>query len=270
MILKKLKDAGELDRTLVVVSGDHGGSVPGRQVQPHDFGTGVALVAAGPGDARARGGRPRQPDGPRANGFLEAGGVKRPDGMNGATLWPILTSKQSGQVDSKRTWVVTGRERHVGDARAGNKPYPQRALRTKEFLFVRNFAPDRYPLGDPKGVTPDRVPDANALENNTFVAFPDMDASPTKAWLIVHRDDPQWKWHYNYAFGKRPAEELYDLRADPDQVKNLASDKAHEGMRTKLSHQLTKILTDAGDPRLVEKECRFENPPFTDAPPRRK
>jgi N-sulfoglucosamine sulfohydrolase len=270
-LLKQLKDAGALDNTLVVISGDHGApGFPCGKCNLYDFGTGVALVAAGPGVP-----------GPRvvddfvnlmdlAPTFLEAGGAKRPDGMNGKSLWPVLTSKKAGQVDPERAWVVTGRERHVGDAREGNLPYPQRALRTKDFLYVRNFAPDRYPLGDPKGVTADKAPEASALESNTFVAFPDMDASPTKAWLVAHRNDPKWKAHYDYAFAKRPAEELYDLGTDPDQIKNVAGDKEHEAMRKKLAEQLTKILTDAGDPRLVEKDCRFEKSPFTDAVPRKK
>jgi arylsulfatase A-like enzyme len=267
VILKQLAGAGELGRTLVVVSGDHGPpGFPGGKCNLYDFGTGVALVAAGPGVP-----------GPRvvddlvnlmdlAPTFIEAAGVKRPAGMNGRSLWPVLTSTQSGQVDPERTWVVTGRERHVGDARAGNRPYPQRALRTRDFLYVRNFAPDRYPLGDPKGVTADRAPDAKALENNTFVAFADMDASPTKAWLVAHRHDPSWKWHYDYAFAKRPAEELYDLRTDPDQMKNVASEGGREATRMQLAEQLMKILTDAGDPRVVEKDCRFEKAPFIDPP----
>ena len=48
---------------------------------------------------------------------------------------------------------------------------------------------------------------------------------------------------------------------------NVAGDKAHEATRKQLAEQLTKILTDAGDPRVVEKDCRFEKAPFTDAPP---
>jgi arylsulfatase A-like enzyme len=271
VLLKQLKDAGELDKTLVVISGDHGApGFPGGKCNLYDFGTNVALVAAGPGVP-----------GPRvvddfvnlmdlAPTFLEAGAVKRPEGMNGKSLWPVLTSKKDGQVDPERRWVVTGRERHVGDAREGNKPYPQRALRTKDYLYIRNFAPDRYPMGDPKGVTADKTPPASALENDTFVAFADMDASPTKSWLIAHRDNELWKWHYEYAFGKRPAEQLFDLRTDPDQVKNLIGDKMYEETRKKLAEQLTKILTDAGDPRLVEKDCRFEKSPYTDAVPRKK
>jgi N-sulfoglucosamine sulfohydrolase len=271
VLLKQLKDTGELDNTIVVISGDHGmPGVPGGKCNLYDFGTGVALIAAGPGVV-----------GPRvvddivnlmdlAPTFLEIGGVKLPDGLNSKSLWPVFTSKKSGQVDAHRTWAITGRERHVGAAREGSKPYPQRALRTKDFLYIRNFAPDRYPLGDPKAVTADKEPTANELENETYVAFADMDASPTKAWLIAHRNDKEWNWHYDFAFGKRPAEELYDLRTDPEQVKNVAADKNYEATRKQLAEQLTKILTDAGDPRLVEKDCRFEKPPFTDVVLRKK
>jgi uncharacterized sulfatase len=97
-----------------------------------------------------------------------------------------------------------------------------------------------------------------------------MDAGPTKAWLVAHRNDPQWTWHTDYAFGKRPAEELYDLRSDPEQVKNLAGEKSHEDARKQLADRLTELLTRAGDPRVVEPDCRFEKPPFTDAVPRKK
>jgi arylsulfatase A-like enzyme len=265
VVLKQLKDAGELDNTVVVISGDHGApGFPGGKCNLYDFGTGVALVAAGPGIP-----------GPRVVDdftnlmdltptFLDIGGVKHPDGLNGKSLWPVLTSKKDGQVDPDRTRVITGRERHVAAARDGNLPYPQRALRTKDFLYVRNFAPDRFPLGSPKTVTVDSAPTADALTNDTYAAFADMDASPTKAWLVEHRNDPKWKWHYEYAFAKRPAEELFDLKADPDQIKNVAGEKEYESTRKMLAEQLTKELNAAGDPRVTEKDCRFEKPPFTE------
>jgi uncharacterized sulfatase len=123
-------------------------------------------------------------------------------------------------------------------------------------------------MGDPLGVTADAVPTAAELEKSTFVAFADMDAGPTKAWLVAHRNDPKWRWHYEYAFGKRPAEELYDLKADPDQVKNVAADPAFAAVRKEMADRLTKVLADAGDPRVTEKECRFDRPPFTDPNPK--
>ncbi|MBC8115791.1 MAG: sulfatase, partial [Candidatus Saccharimonas sp.] len=197
--------------------------------------------------------------------FLEAGGAKLPVGMNGRSLVGVLKSGKSGQVDPTRTWNISGRERHVGSAREENRPYPQRCLRTKDYLYIRNFAPDRWPLGSPLGVTGTSAPDAEALANNTRVAFADMDASPTKAWLVAHRHDPQWKWHYDYAFAKRPAEELYDLRSDPEQTKNVAADPAYSATKTELAERLLKTLTEAGDPRVTGDGQTFERTPFTDA-----
>jgi N-sulfoglucosamine sulfohydrolase len=265
VLLKRLEETGELGRTVVVVSGDHG--PPGfshGKCNLYDFGVGVTLAVRWPGQ---KGGRVVDDlvnlmD--LAPTFLEIGGVKPPAGMNGRSMVNVLRSDRSGQVDATRTWVVTGRERHVAAAREGNLPYPHRALRTREFLYVRNFRPDRWPMGDPGAVTETTAPAAATLETNTFVAFADMDASPTKAWLVEHRHDPAWKRYYDYAFGKRPAEELYDLRTDPDQVKNVAADPAYAAAKQNLAGRLLKVLTDAGDPRVTGDGQTFERPPFTD------
>jgi uncharacterized sulfatase len=127
-------------------------------------------------------------------------------------------------------------------------------------------------MGAPYAVTETSAPSAAELAGDTRVAFADMDSSPTKAWLVAHRHDAQWKWHYDYAFGKRPAEELYDLRKDPDQIKNVADDAAYAGDKAKLSQQLMKVLTDAGDPRVTGDGQTFDRPPFSDpeAPKKKK
>ncbi|MBM3832286.1 MAG: sulfatase [Verrucomicrobia bacterium] len=267
VLIKELEIAGELDRTIVVLSGDHGmPGVPGGKCNLSDFGAGVSLVAAGPGikPGRVVDDFVWLPD--LAPTFLELSGAKLPAGMNARSLLSVLHSEKSGQVDPTRTSVVTGRERHVGAAREGNLPYPQRALRTHDFLYIRNFKEDRWPMGSPKTVTPTTAPTTSELENETYAAFADMDASPTKAWLIAHRNDPEWKWHYDFAFGKRPAEELYDLRNDPDQVKNLAADPAFSVKKKELAAQLIKILVDAGDPRVTGDGSTFDKPPFVEAP----
>jgi uncharacterized sulfatase len=92
-----------------------------------------------------------------------------------------------------------------------------------------------------------------------------MDASPTKAWLIEHRDDPKWKWTYDFAFAKRPGEELYDLKKDPDQTDNVAANPAYAKQKQELSTRLMKLLSDAGDPRVTGDGKTFDRPPFTDA-----
>ncbi|MFA5189149.1 MAG: sulfatase [Verrucomicrobiia bacterium] len=268
VLIKKLEEIGELDNTLVVISGDHGmPGVPGGKCNLFDFGVGVALIARVPG---VPGGRVVDDfvnlmD--LAPTFLEAGGLKPPDVMTGRSLMNVLRSKKSGLVDPSRTWVVTGRERHVAAARDGNLPYPHRALRTADFLYVRNFAPDRWPMGSPKFTSRADLPSADELEHNTFVAFADMDASPTKAWLVGQYALPQWQWHYDYAFAKRPAEQLFDLRKDPDQTVNVADDPAYASAKREMSARLMKILTEANDPRVTGDGQTFERSPYIDPEP---
>ena len=264
VLLGKLKESGQLENTLVVVSGDHGApGFPGGKCNLYDFGTGVALVAAGPGVKAGRVVDDFVNLMDLAPTFMELGGAKLPAKMNGRSLLPVLYSGKSGQVDPARAFVVTGRERHVGSAREGNLPYPQRALRTADFLYVRNFAPGRWPMGAPLAITATSAPDAGTLEQDTRSGFADMDAGPTKAWLVAHRNEPQWKWHYDYAFGKRPGEELYDLKTDPEQIKNVAADPAFAAQKKEQAARLMKILADAGDPRVTGDGSTFDKPPFS-------
>jgi arylsulfatase A-like enzyme len=269
LLLKKLEASGELDQTLIVISGDHG--APGftnGKCNLYDFGTGVSLMARVPGGKAGRvvNDFVSLPD--LAPTFLEAAGVALPAGMNARSLLNVLRSSKNNQVDAARAWVISGRERHVMEARAGYAPYPQRALRTKDFLYIRNFAPERWPLGDPLAVTETAAPSAEVLETNTRAAFADMDASPTKAWLVAHRHETQWRRFYDFAFARRPAEELYDLRQDPHQINNVAGDKKYAGDKTRLSQQLMNILQKAGDPRVGAEVTGFERLLFGPDPPR--
>ena len=100
------------------------------------------------------------------------------------------------------------------------------------------------------------------LENNTFITYGDLDASPTKAWIIEHRNDDKWKWYYDYAFAKRPREELYKLESDPDQIKNLAKEKKYLSVKKKLNRQLMNRLRKLRDPRVLGDGTTFDNPPY--------
>lgn len=264
VIVDRLRALGELDNTLLVISGDHGmPGVPGGKCNLYDHGVAVALIVRGPGIKSGRFVDDFVNLMDLAPTFLEAGGVKSPDVMTGRSFMNVLHSDKSGQIDPVRTWVVTGRERHVADAREGNLPFPHRALRTADFLYIRNFAPDRWPMGSPKFTSQADIPAMAALERDTYAAFADMDASPTKAWLVHQFGEEDWEWQYNYAFGKRPAEELYDLRKDPDEIANCADDPAYAKQKGELSARLMQILTDAKDPRMAGDGHTFDRPPFT-------
>lgn len=267
VLIKKLEEIGELDNTYIIISGDHGmPGVPRGKCNLYDMGVAVALIARGPG---IKGGRVVDDfvnlmD--LAPTFLEMGGVKPPEGMDGKSFLNVLLSEKSGLVDESRTWVITGRERHVAFAREGNLPYPHRAIRTKDFLYVRNFAPDRWPMGKPNFTSLSDIPSFNQLEKSTYAAFADMDASPTKAWLVSQYTNPEWQWHYDLAFGKRPAEELYDLRKDPDQTINLADNPEYKKIKEELASKLMQTLKEKQDPRVTGDGKTFDCPPFTDLP----
>lgn len=263
LLLKRLEAIGELDNTLVVMSGDHGPpGFPNGKCNLYDFGVHVALAARGPG---VKGGRVVDDfinlmD--LAPTFLEIGGVQPPAVMTGRSFVNVLKSEKSGQVDPARDHVIVGRERHVAAAREGHLPYPQRALRTKDYLYIINFAPERWPLGDPYNITADQAPTGEELTEETFVTFADMDASPTKAWLVAHRNDPQWARFYQSAFDRRPREELYDLAKDPHQMNNVAGDTNYSKVKARLNERLMTALKSAKDPRVAPGEVIFEKPPF--------
>jgi arylsulfatase A-like enzyme len=263
LLLAKLEAMGELENTVVVVSGDHGPpGFPHGKCNLYDFGTGVSLAIRGPG---TKGGRVVDDltsliD--LAPTFLEMGGVARPEVMTGHSLVPLLASDRSGQVDPARNTVFTGRERHVEDAREGGLPYPQRAIRTQDFLYIINFHPERYPLGDPYGLNTDKPPGENAITENTRATLPDEDAVPSKAWLEGVRNDPQWREHYEWVYGRRPREELYDLRKDRHQTKNVATDPAYAATRAELEKRLMSELERTGDPRVKDDGKFYETPPM--------
>lgn len=268
VLVAELKQRGEWENTVFAISGDHG--APGfthGKCNLYDFGTAVTLAIAGPGIAGGRVVRDfvSLPD--LAPTFLEAGGVAIPPGMSAKSLLPLLRSGKSGQVEAARDFVVTGRERHVDNARAGRLPYPQRAIRTAEHLFILNFEPARFPMGDlhPPGRKP-AAPVLDQVDRESRTTFADMDAGPTKSWLFRHREDPQWKNEIELAFGLRPAEELYLLEKDPDQLRNLANDPAHATDKASLKARLMELLEKTGDPRVTGDKLAFERLPFAGGP----
>ena len=159
--------------------------------------------------------------------------------------------------------MFIGRERHVENARADYAPYPQRAIRTADHLYIINFKPDRWPLGDPYDLDSDKPPTATELTENTRASLPDEDAGPTKAWLVGVRNDPKWKSHFDWVYGKRPREELYDLKKDPHQSTNVASQPEYAAVKAELEQRLLTELKSTEDPRMIEDGKFFETPPMS-------
>lgn len=263
VLLAELERTGELSRTVIAVSGDHGApGFPHGKCNLYGFGTGVTLILSGPG---IKGGRVVDdmvslPD--LAPTFLEAGGVKPPAVMTGRSLWNVLQSERQGLVDPSRTWIVAGRERHVEIARPDYTPYPQRVLRTLDHALIVNFKPERWPLGDPYRLDGKDEPIFDEVAKTTFVTLPDDDAGPTKAWFVGERKSPEWSAMFDKFYGRRPMFELYDLRKDPDEMNNVAEDQAYAAIRKEMTERLFAILRETGDPRMTDDGKYFETPPL--------
>ena len=276
VLIEELERTGQLDNTLVAVSGDHG--IPGfprSKCNLYELGVDVPLAVRW--GNRIPKGRVLDdfvnlPD--LAPTFLEAAGVTPPEVMTGRSLMGVLESEKSGLVDPSRDFVVVGRERHVASARHGSLPYPKRAIHTKDFVYIRNFKPDRFPTGIGPGFgSPDGpMPPFATLREDTFVVFSDIDAGPTKAWLLTNRAEPGMAKYMQFAFGLRPAEELYDLNKDPDQMTNVALDPAYAATRKELSARLLKVLQETADPRVTGDGTTFDKPPYSKKvpPPKRR
>jgi len=248
-MLKLLEDAGELDNTLVIVTADNGMSFPRAKANLYDYGFHVPLAVRW--GARARGGRSVDD----LVGFvdltatiLDAAGIKHPGKEYppvGRSIMNILTSTRQGMVDASRTVVYAARERH-SSSRYNNWTYPQRALRTPEFLYIRNFRPDRWPAGDPVVLREDGSP------AGPHSGYKDIDGCPTLDFLISKAGDPALGWFLQAAVAKRPAEELFDIKSDPGCLNNLAADPKFAGTKQKLAKRLEEYLRQTGDPRVLD------------------
>jgi len=244
-MLKSLEEAGELENTLVMVTSDNGMPFPRAKANCYEYGVHMplalrwgAVVPAG-----------RSVD--DVVGFvdltatiLDACGVRPSDSspISGRSLLNILTSSKQGLVDATRASAWCARERH-SSSRYDNWTYPQRALRTTRYLYIRNFKPDRWPAGDP------RVLKEDGSLGPMHGAYEDIDGGPTKNLLARGCDDPALGKFLQLAVAKRPAEELFDVVKDPACLRNLAADPAFAKVKNDLAGQFMDYLKRTGDPR---------------------
>jgi arylsulfatase A-like enzyme len=238
--LEHLERAGELENTLIVATSDHGMPFPRVKGQIYEHGFHIPMAVRWGG--QVQGGRVVDDfinfrD--LAPTFLEAAGVARAPSITGKSFLDVLRSGRAGVVDASRDVMIVGKERHdLG--RPNDWGYPVRAIRTREFLYVRNFEPDRWPAGNPE------------------TGYRNVDDSPTKEFLLSGFDE-----YYRMSFGKRPAEELYNVQSDPDCVKNLADDLAFAQTKRTLRERMMATLRDEGDPRVLGQAEFFETIRYT-------
>ena len=206
--------------TLLVFTSDHGGQWPFGKWNLYDAGTRVPLIAAWPGVVA-----------PGATSaamvsladllptFIECAGGKPPETLDGRSFAAVLRGKSDSHRD--RIFTTHSRDRDMN-------VYPIRSVRTREWKYIRNLKPEaehstHIDKGNP------------ASGSNYWKSWEDRAKTDPAAAAIVER------------YRRRPAEELYDLRADPLERRNLASEAAHAEVLAGLRKELDAWMTSQGD-----------------------
>jgi N-sulfoglucosamine sulfohydrolase len=249
-IVARLEAAGELGRTLVVVTSDNGMPFPRAKATLYDGGTRIPLIVRWPAGQVPAGvvSDAMVSNIDLAPTFLTAAGLPVPPGTSGRALQPLWR----GETPVDRNHVFLERERHA-HVRRGNLGYPSRAVRTRDYLYIRNLRPDRWPAGDPTLVF-------------AVGPFGDIDGGPSKDVILDRRDDPTIRPFFELATAKRPAEELYALAADPHQRRNVVADPAHATVLASLRRMVDDWMRETDDPRATSDDARWEAYPYYGQP----
>ena len=241
-IISYLEERDELANTIVIVTSDNGMPFPRAKADLYDYGARVPLAVRWPegipGDRVVTDFVSLVDVAPT---ILEATNIDIPSDMTGRSLLNLLKSEAEGRVDSSRDHVILARERHT-PWREGRLGYPMRAVRTDEFLYIRNIEPNRWPAGDPP-------------------ILGEVDPSPTKDLMRARKDEPDFRRYYEAAFSKRPSEELYEIGPDPGQMSNVVANDQYSETKSALAARLDRHLLATADPRALGHAPTWESNP---------
>jgi N-sulfoglucosamine sulfohydrolase len=225
--------------TLFLFTSDHGSQFPFGKWNCYDAGIRTPLIAAWPGKITP---------GSRSAAMVSwvdllptcleaAGGTPPPSGENSGQLSgrSFLAALRGKQAEHRDLIFTT----HSGDG-AMNE-YPIRSVRSRDWKYIRNLTPD--------------------AEHHTHIDKAEAGDGRRywDSWVEKGKTDPAAaatvaRYH------KRPAEELYDLAADPWEQRNLATDAAHAGRLKGLRTELDAWMIAQGDEGLVTENARRPKP----------
>lgn len=219
MRLKELEEAGLTEDTIVFFYSDHGSGMPRSKRFPYNSGSRVPLIVYFPEKWRHLAPKEYAPGGTTdrlvsfvdfAPTLLSVVGIQPPDYMQGHAFM--------GQYEAPPQSYIFGFR-----GRMDERYDLMRSVRDQRYVYIRNFMPHR-PYGQ-------------------HVAYM-FETPTTQVWKRLF-DDGKLPPPQTYFWQTKPAEELYDLHTDPDEVNNLANSPQHQDvlqrMRQALQEHILKV-----------------------------
>lgn len=213
-ILEAIDAEGLTANTLVMVMGDNGRCLLRGKQWCYDAGVHVPMAARWPGVFR--------PGSVREDPVLSldlsattlwAAGVPLPANLQGRPL--------AGEKAKPREWAATARDR------CDMTLDRVRAIRTARYNYIRNFMPER-----------------------PYTQFNQYIESSYPTLGVLKELDAKGKLTREQALflaPRKPVEELYDLEADPHEVRNLAGSAAHGGTMAEMRARLERWMAETRD-----------------------
>lgn len=250
-ILKMLEDAGELENTLIVYTSDHGMPFPRVKGNAYQDANHIPMAVMWKNGIKKTGRKIIDYVSfiDLAPTFLAVADVDfGTSGMHpitGKSLTNIFTSTKSGQVDTSRNFLLVGQERH-DFGRPNDVGYPVRGFYKNGFYFLVNYEPDRWPACNPE------------------TGYLNCDGGATKTFILNQRRNGATKYFWKMDFGHRPAEELYDIKKDPDCINNLANNSSYQSVALEMKTEMEAKLKAQGDLRMFGYGSIYEKYPFAE------
>ena len=223
------------ENTLFLFTSDHGAQLPFSKWSGYDAGIRTPLIAVWPGKIAA---------GSQSGAMVSwidllptclesAGGIPPPSGakpgqISGKSFLPVLRGEHP---EHRERIFVT----HSGDGTMNE--YPLRAVRSRQWKYIRNLSPESEHHSH---IDRDERADSKVYWSS-WVRRAERDASAAAAVRRYHQ---------------RPAEELYDLDADPWELVNLASEPKQAMRLRQLRAELDAWMQENGDEGLPTEQAR--------------
>ncbi len=223
-LVKNLKADGLWDNTIFIVTTDHGDCLPRAKRDLYNSSTHVPMIVHVPEKYR--------PAWLGANGtendrlisfedlpvtFLNIADVKVPEQLHGINL--------AQDYPEKRDYIYATR------ARQAIAQWQSYAVQSNDFEYVRNLT------DDPNGIS--------IAYRNPLSTMKDLNKAHEDGTL----PDSMKSW-----YEKRPVEEFYDLRKDPNEFRNLANDPAYASQINKFRKALDEWRDRGNDAMLMPED----------------